>query len=389
MNQELTVINEEFPVKEKFNSSISLSKEDLKNKVKIYCQESYAQDLYNLMAGSSTLFSSETKDLKRGELYKVKARSISYVDRAIIAEEVSSGVTISVPFREYSRSLDDLRSGKNIEFLVNLFRVEKNGEYYGSEKKALSATHRQSLFEHLEKNTWFEVKIKKLIRGGYLAIYMNEIECFLPGSHAAANIIHNFNDLLGKTINVMVDNYDSANDLFILSYKKYVTESMSTKISDLEFNKKYTGVLTNNPYDFGMFVEIDGYYTGLIHKTEFENYEDIRKKYRVGQKIEVYVKDITMKGDQYRVILTLDSSQVNTEKIQWQEIKNRTENQVFSYVLNENKNSILINVDGENLEVSFRRKEVSENLNNYPMVKISKVDHIRKKLNFEFVEQNF
>ena len=242
------------------------------------------------------------------------------------------------------------------------------------------------MFVHLANETSFEIKLKKLIKGGYLAIYQNEVECFVPGSHAAANVVHNFGDLLGKTLTVMVDNYDSANDLFILSYKKYVSHSMPKMITELKFDEPYTGVLTNNPYDFGIFVEIDGYYTGLIHKSEFENYDDVRKNYRVGDKISVYVKDVTTKGNQYRIVLTLDKSQVNGEKLQWQELRNKTENNSFSYTINKNKNSISIDINGESYEVQLKRNDLQENLNRYPMVKVFKVDPINKRLRFEFVE---
>ena len=87
-------------------------------------------------------------------------------------------------------------------------------------------------------------------------MYNNEVECFIPGSHAAANVVYNFNDMLGKTLFVMVDNYDQSNDLFILSHKKYITSSMPIMIENLHFNIPYSGILTSKPYDFGIFVEI-------------------------------------------------------------------------------------------------------------------------------------
>ena len=74
------------------------------------------------------------------------------------------------------------------------------------------------LFDSFNQNQWFDVTITKLIKGGYLAVYKKEIECFIPGSHAAANVVHNFNDMLHKTLTVMVDNYDQSNDLFILVF---------------------------------------------------------------------------------------------------------------------------------------------------------------------------
>lgn len=180
---------------------------------------------------------------------------------------------------------------ENREFFVKIYRVTSNGEYLASEKQALSVSHKQELFEHLEKNTWFDVKLVKLIKGGYQALY-NEVECFVPGSHAAANVVRNFNELLGKTITVMVDNYDPMNDLFILSYKNYVTHSMPSMVTELKFDQEYDGILTNSPSDFGVFVELNGYYTGLIHKTEFENFDEIRRTMRTGDHIPVFVKDV-------------------------------------------------------------------------------------------------
>ena len=373
----------------KHNDKVVLTDDDKKAKVRIYCHEPYSQELYDLISGRKNWAqaSAQSKDLAEGEVYKVKAMSISTKDETILTEEVNSGVNIVVPLKEYSKSLDALAEGKNREFYVNLYHASKSGEYLGSEKKALSVSYKQELFDHFNNETYFEVKLKKLIKGGYLAIYQNEVECFVPGSHAAANVVHNFGDLLGKTLTVMVDNYDASNDLFILSYKKYVTHSMPKMVTELKFDTPYIGVLTNNPYDFGIFVEIEGYYTGLIHKTEFENYEEDRKKYRVGDKMEVYVKDVTSKGQSYRIILTLDKSQVNGEKLQWQELRNRTENNSFKYTINENKNSISIDINGENYEVQLKRNDLQENLNRYPLVKVFKVDPINKRLKFEFVEQ--
>ena len=186
----------------------------------------------------------------------------------------------------------------------------------------------------------------------------------------------------------MVDNYDQSNDLFILSYKKYVAESMPVMIEQLEFDKEYEGVLTNKPYDFGVFVEIDGYYTGLVHQTEFEDYDTARKSLKTGDKLKVYVKDITSKGNQFRIVLTLKSDNVNSEKLAWQKLKEKTENRSFPYDVNSKKNSISIDIDGENYEVSLKRRDLDKNLNRYPFVRVSKVDMINKSLKFEFVESD-
>lgn len=375
----------------KYNTTVKLTEADVKAKIKIYCKEPYAQEMYDALIAYESKSSSPitAKDLTEGQVYRVIAKSISYQDKAIYAEELNSKVSILIPFREYSKGIEELSKEENRSFLVIVYKATQHGEYLASEKKALSISYKQELFDHLENNTWFDVKITKLIKGGYLAIYKKEIECFIPGSHAAANVVHNFNDLLGKNLTVMVDNFDSANNLFILSYKKYVTHSMPLMVSELQFDKEYVGTLTNRPYDFGVFVEFENYYTGLIHKSEFENYEEVSKKMKTGDKISFYVKDVTTKNNQYRIVLTLNKEQVSQEKMQWQSLRNRTENQSFKYSIHEAKNSISIEIDGESFEVSLRRKDLEQNLNKFPLVKVFKVDPINKRLKFEFVEENF
>lgn len=370
----------------KYNTSIKLTKEDKRNRVKIFCHEPYAQEMYDALTRFESRSEFSAKDLSENSVQKVKATIISYEDKIIHAEEVNSKTPVVIPFREFSKSLDDLANGENVEFFVMIYKSTKHGENYGSERKALSVSYKQELFEHLSQNTWFDVTITKLIKGGYLALYNKEIECFIPGSHAAANVVHNFNDMLNKTLTVMVDNYDQSNDLFILSYKKYVAQSMPIMIDKLEFDKEYTGTLTNKPYDFGVFVEIDGYFTGLVHQTEFEDYDLARRSLKTGDKLNVYVKDITSKAGQFRIVLTLNPENVNSEKLAWQKLREKTQDRCFSYDVNLKKNSISIDIDGENYEVSLKRKDLERNLSRYPFVKVSRVDLINKSLKFEFFD---
>jgi ribosomal protein S1 len=377
---------DQFKTVGKYNTSVKLTPEDKKAGVKIYCHEPYAQDLYDLMNRFEKTGAVATKDLQENSVYRVKANLISFNDKIIHAEEVLSKTPVIIPFREYSKDLEALSHGEDREFLIMVYKSTKHGENFGSERKALSISYKQELFDNLAANKWFDVTITKLIKGGYLALYNKEIECFIPGSHAAANVVHNFNDMLNKTLTVMVDNYDQANDLFILSYKKYVTHSMPIMIETLEFNREYTGVLTNKPYDFGVFVEIDGYFTGLVHQTEFEDYDTIRKTLKTGDTLKVYVKDITSKGNQYRIVLTLNAENVNSEKLAWQQLREKTESRSFTYEVDAKKNSISIDIDGESYEVSLKRKDLEKNLNKFPYVRVSKVDILNRSLKFEFVE---
>lgn len=372
-----------------FNTKVVLTEEDKAAGVKILCHEPYAQELYDKMKAyerETGLSTHACKDLDINGIYEVRALSISFDEKLIYTEEVSSGVEIVIPFKEFASSIEDLTKGENLVFSAMITRLDRAGGYVGSEKKCVSINYRKELFKNFETNKWFEVKIKKLIKGGYVAMYRDNLECFIPGSHAGANVIREFSKLLGKTINVMVDNYDTSNDLFILSYKKYIKQSMPLKISDLQFGKEYTGTLTNKPYEFGVFVEFEDYYTGLIHSSEFENYSEIKNTLNAGDEIKFYIKNVTKKKNEYRIVLTLNEQDIDSEKRQWDDLRSRTENKTFDYDVDSKSNSIKIHIDGDSYDVTLRRKDLEKNLSLYPKVKVSKVDPVNKSLKFEFVD---
>jgi ribosomal protein S1 len=374
----------------KYNDSIVLTDEDKKSNVKILCKEPYAQELYDKMRSfesSSGVQLHARKDLEVGEVYQVRARQISFDDRAIYAEELNSSMSVEIPFKEFTGSIDELSNGENLVFNVMIVKSDSSGLIVGSEKKCVSINHKTELMDAFDTNKWFEVKIKKLIKGGYIALYKDTLECFIPGSHAGANVIRDFSKLLGTTLNVMVDNYDRSNDLFILSYKKYVEHSMPKLISEIKFGTKYTGTLTNKPYKFGVFVEFDGYYTALIHSSEFKNYNEVSKTLKAGDTIDFYVKDVSRKGKQFRIVGTLNEENVDSEKKQWTNLRERTENETFDYDIDKTTNSIQIYIDGEAYQVSLRRKDLDRNLTDFPKVRIFKVDPINQNLKFEFVSE--
>ena len=72
----------------------------------------------------------------------------------------------------------------------------------------------------------------------------------------------------------MIEGYVEAKDIFIVSYKKYLNKIMEQKIQELDLTKKYKGSVTGTS-SFGIFVEWEEVYTGLIHRSEFDGDERI------------------------------------------------------------------------------------------------------------------
>jgi predicted RNA-binding protein (virulence factor B family) len=390
----MTYTNEELEIlfsqgNSKINKSVKLSEADRKANVKIFCKEPYAQELYDKYFGSESgrQLLTGSKDIPVGEIRTVSLKKIDFAMSMVEMEDVSSMTSIFVPFREFSEepSLSLLNEDKDRKYKVMIYKSNMS-EILGSEKKCAALTLREDVEYFTKNNKWFYVKVVELIKGGYLAIYKNQIKCFLPGSHAAANVIRDFSEYLHKEIPVMVENYDSVNNLFIVSYKKYIKETLPEKVSDLSFSQKYTGTLTNNPYDFGIFVEFQNYYTGLIHKSDFENdaaFKEFSKGLRSGNQIDFWVKDVVQKKGEYRIILTTNPDSIDPVKKSWQSLKDGIENQVLNYSYDKGSMKMTL-PDEQTISVSVSATVMQDHKID-GRVLIQKVDVLKQNLGFEIL----
>jgi ribosomal protein S1 len=363
----------------KANESVKLSKQDAQSKVIIYCHEPYAQSLYDVMAktGEGT---TPKKDHTAGESIKVRAKSYSIKDKIVYCESVDAGSFVTVPFSEFIYDVNQLTP----DFKFDVVVLKSDGGAYSATCKN-PFKYKEEMELAAKENTWFTVKIASLIRGGYRALYKGTVECFIPGSHAAANIVTDFQSMIGKELSVMIDNYDWSSRMYVVSYKKYVQHSIYEKIHDIKFGHKYIGRLTSNPTDYGLFIEFENYYTGLAHMVDFGNYEEIRKKYKAGDEVEVYVKNITEKKGNYRIVLTFNEADVNKDKLVWYKFKTTCEGKTLAYGHEPENKHITVNVDdNEVINVTLPRDFDMTSLAGCDKIKIHKVNVIRQEIQFDF-----
>lgn len=310
---------------------------------KVYCHDDYSQELMDLLMLDNSDFSGGSKDLSEGDVYTCKIISVKN-DEALA--QTSSGQTIYIDLKRERRDADKL----NIESLSFIpgeeikARVRKiNGSYLGSVIEYFIQSLRIELFEQIKKeSSAYLVKVLSVNKGGYI-VDLSGIKCFMPGSLAAANKITDFESYVGKTMHVMVEGYVDAKDIFIVSYKKYINRIMETKIQELDLTKKYKGYITGTS-DFGVFVEWDEIYTGLIHKTEFSG-DNMLTSLQPGLEIEFYVKEIK---DNNRLTLTLDQPLERNIIIQDLEnsIKDGTVDSYEAKVKHKRKNGALVEIHG-------------------------------------------
>ena len=288
------------------------------NHIRVYSHEDYAFDLYSLYCGVSSEKIQFSKDLENGKIYKFKISSINENSALGYTE---SGQNIFVDLKREKKDaakfgIDgiDFKVSSEFEAIVR----EIGGTYYGSVVDCFVQGVKGEFFDQLkESSVAYPARVESINRGGYL-VDISGVKCFLPGSLAAANKITDFESYIGKTIYVMIDGYVAQKDIFIVSYKKYLNNIMGQKIQELDLTKKYKGCVTGSS-SFGLFVEWEDVYTGLIHKTEFE--DQIVQGFNPGDEIEFYVKEVK---EDNKLTLTFGAPVEKTVKIY--EIKDQIDN---------------------------------------------------------------
>jgi len=274
------------------------------DKSKILCHEDYAQELYDLMYGTDVI----CKDVKSGEILRViDFRVVSEEDKEIeaVCENLTSLFFNFAKERKYFEMIglnedsffEWVNGSDTKEFLKNqktYIQIENvnagKGSLYQAHLKTIITEFKQQI---VKPTSAYTAKVIDKNDGGFIA-EVQGIKCFLPGSLAAANKIVDFDSYIGKEIFVMIEDYLKNSNIFVVSYKKYLANILPSKLGELERNQLMKGVVTGSS-KFGVFIEIDDMFTGLLHTAEMtsETLEKFNKGYfKSGLDIEVWLKDI-------------------------------------------------------------------------------------------------
>jgi ribosomal protein S1 len=253
------------------------------------------------------------KDLLKNSSIKVTITNVNS-ETGIAFAETDFGQSILININREIKSLTKLgypsiniEQGQILDVVIN---KDISGNYNGS----VSAGYEKILKNELHKaitneNSAYGVIVKSVCNGGFM-VDLSGIECFLPGSLAAANRIIDFSDYVGKSIPVMVEIYDQKREVFVVSFKKYLKKIIDTRVKDLSFTNKYSGVVTGSS-NSGVFVEWEEIFTGIVIFDE-KNKEYL-EKLKPGDNIDFFVVDI--KNPQ-RILLSVNGANGKMKEIQ-------------------------------------------------------------------------
>jgi len=232
------------------------------------------------------------KDIQNNTSERIVITSVDD-EKGVALGETSFGQTIIIDTKKEEKNMRklgypsmEISSGQVLDVVIH---KDSGGSFNGSVSAGYEKALKKELHRSIkDEDCAFKVRVKNVCNGGFM-VDLSGIECFLPGSLAAANRIMNFADYVGKELNVMVEVYDQKRDIFVVSFKKYLRKIIDREVQNLSFSSKYEGVVTGAS-NGGVFVEWDEIYTGIIPMDD-SNRETL-SSYSAGDVVEFYILDI-------------------------------------------------------------------------------------------------
>jgi ribosomal protein S1 len=299
------------------------------------------KDMYDsTFPSESSEYSGRTtgKDLKNNGFERVVITGVDN-EKGIALAETNFGQSIVIDSKKEEKHMRkmgypsiDMEEGQVLDVVIHR---DSGGSFSGSVSAGYEKALKGELHRSIkDEDCAYKVRVKNVCNGGFM-VDLSGIECFLPGSLAAANRIINFVDYVGKELNVMVEIYDQKRDIFVVSFKKYLKKIIDNEVQNLSFSSKYLGTVTGAS-NTGVFVEWDEIFTGIIPFDEANS--AILKELKAGDSVEFYVVDI--KNPQR---ISLSASTPNEKMKNLQEMKDSSEE-----------------ILGENSELKIYRGEVTK-----------------------------
>ena len=289
---------------------------------KVYCHEPYAQEVYDRLCGGVMPCS---KELTKNAL--VNITDLEVVNSNTVMATINNGETnIIIDLDKETKFFNTLSVGgekldkhsfiecMNVPQLKQQILSMNLCAKVGTDREKASIWDgyvtkiTNELIDQVTANSKaYVATILSTNKGGFVVEIMNVIKAFMPGSMAAKNRVMDYESMVGQQLEVMVESYDK-NIGFVVSRKKFLNAILPSKLQELARKLKknqdmpFIGHVTDST-QYGVFVEIDEYITGMMHKSLVS--DDTREAMRneaikPGDEYTVYIHKI----ENNRVILS-------------------------------------------------------------------------------------
>jgi small subunit ribosomal protein S1 len=284
---------------------------------RVYSRESYAQEMYDLINGHS-ISTNLRPNLSSGEIVDGIIHAIS---KEWLTVDVNYRELIYVKLsKEPANVVVDFKPGDSVSVLV--LSKDEGSQVFGS----ISGGMKQRIFRDLQAGiesadtAWVGNVTAMIENGGYI-VNVQGIECFMPGSLAGINKLHDFNSIVGQQIYIVPVSFSPERGTIVVSHRKYLQALIPGAIQDLKANieQKHVGSVTGSA-KYGVFVEFNECLTGMIHANDLDEATMQKFKSREikpGDSIEFWVKDVISNS---KITLSQKSESIDNP---WNDIEKR------------------------------------------------------------------
>lgn len=290
--------------------------------VKILSDEPYVEELLKLYGVNTTtndeqLESFDNKQIRPGNKFITDGHVYSVNTRyALIGIDNKYTAHCNLG-SESAHVRENLKPGMKVKAMIN---VVSESEIYASIKDAEKDVVINDIIDSIGDDTVaYKGKVKELISNAGYWVEVAGVNCFMPGSLAGINKLHNFEQLLGKEIIVMPVTFSNEKNTIVVSHRKYLQSLIPDAIDNLKHNmkNKIKGTVTGAA-KYGVFVEFNKCLTGLIPDAELvDSKSDYDKRMiKPGDTIEFWIKDVISEN---KIILT----QQGYVKSQWDDAEEK------------------------------------------------------------------
>ncbi|MFH1012111.1 MAG: 30S ribosomal protein S1 [bacterium] len=211
-----------------------------------------------------SLYERTMMEFKEGEIVRGKVIAIGEKEITVDIGFKSEGTVLAEEFD----NLSEIKIGDDIE--VYLDRVENaEGQLMLSKKKADFFKIWERIGDAYRQNEIIQGRILRRIKGG-MVVDVFGVDAFLPGSQVDIHPVHDFDALVGQTMDFRIVKLNDTRKNVVVSHKVLVEESMAgireKVLSEMEIGKIIEGTVKNIT-DFGVFVDLGGV-DGLLHITD-------------------------------------------------------------------------------------------------------------------------
>ena len=199
------------------------------------------------------------KDVTEGTVISINKREV-----VVNIGAKSDGI---IPISEF-RYNPDLKVGDTVEVYVENLE-DRKGQLELSHRKARAAKSWDRVNEALEKDEIIKGFIKCRTKGGMIVDVFG-IEAFLPGSQIDVRPIRNYDDYVGKTMELKIVKINQDFRNVVVSHKALIEAELEQQkkeiMSKLEKGQVLEGTVKNIT-SYGVFIDLGGV-DGLIHITD-------------------------------------------------------------------------------------------------------------------------